>query len=348
MDNMTTVIEINLLTDEDALWNQYVHASSEASLYHLTGWRRVLEQTFGYPTYYVYASQHNRIAGILPLAFLKGIFGKFLISLPFFNYGGIVADHDEIRKRLLEQAIRIAQQAGAQHIELRHLANYDLGLPTKTSKVLMVLDLPATSEELWKQFKSKLRSQIKRPEKEGFTVNFGQLDELESFYKLFVDKMREHGTPVSPKQLFEHTLREFSDSARICTVYAGAQPIAAAFMIGFKHLLQTPWAASLRTYDRFGSNMLLYWNILKFACEQGYTQFDFGRSSPDEGTYKFKEQWGSRPVQCYWHYWLATGVELPEINPDNPKFRLAIRTWRRLPIAVTKWLGPKIVRFIPA
>ena len=348
MNTSTPDLEIKSLTDEDALWDEYVRASAEASLYHLTGWRRVLEQTFGYRTYYLYAWQQNRMVGVLPLAFVKGLFGKFLISLQFFNYGGIAAEHDEARQRLLAEAIRIAQHVGAKHLELRHLANYDLGLPAKTSKVLMVLDLPATSEELWNQFKSKLRSQIRRPEKEGFTFKMGQFDELESFYELFAHKMREHGTPVSPKQLFANTLREFPESARICTVYTGTQPIATGFIIGFKKVLQIPWAASLRAYDRFGANMLLYWNILQFACAQGYAQFDFGRSTIDEGTYKFKEQWGSRPVQCYWHYWLAAGGELPEINPDNPKYRVAIRTWQGLPLPVTKWLGPKVVRFIPA
>jgi len=211
----------------------------------------------------------------------------------------------------------------------------------------MVLDLPSTSEELWKGFKSKLRSQIRRPKKEGFTVKFGQLDEIESFYEVFACNMRDLGTPVYTKQLFENTLREFPDNARICTVYDGKQPIASGFIIGFKNQLQIPWASSLRTHNRFGPNMMLYWNILKFACEQGYTQFDFGRSTQDEGTYKFKQQWGAQPVQCYWQYWLSSGDEMPEINPDNPTYQFAIRSWQRLPVPVTKWLGPKIVKFIP-
>jgi serine/alanine adding enzyme len=348
MDKTAIDIEVKLLTNEEVRWDQYVQNSSEASLYHLTGWKRVIEQTFGHPTYYVYAWQRDRIVGILPLVFLKSLFfGKFFVSLPFFNYGGIVADTDEIRQCLLEKAIHIAKQAGVDHIELRHTANYELNLPTKTSKVLMLLDLPATAEELWNSFKSKLRSQIRRPEKEGFTVKFGQLDEVESFYEVFVHNMRDLGTPVYTKRLFENILHEFPDNTRICTVYDNGKPIASGFIIGFKHVLQIPWASSLRTYNRFGPNMLLYWNILKFACEQGYTQFDFGRSTPNEGTYKFKQQWGTRPVQCYWQYWLSAGDKLPELNPHNPRYQFAIRIWQRLPLSLTKWLGPKIVKFIP-
>jgi FemAB-related protein (PEP-CTERM system-associated) len=211
----------------------------------------------------------------------------------------------------------------------------------------MVLDLPATSEGLWKSFKSKLRSQIRRPEKEGFTVKIGQLDELESFYQVFAYKMRELGTPVYTKRLFENILTEFSETANICTVYTEDTPIASGFIVGFNGLLQIPWAASLRSYDRFSPNMMLYWNILKFACDQGYKQFDFGRSTPEKGTYRFKKQWGAQQVQCYWHYWLSTGGELPEINPNNPKYQLAINIWQKLPLGVTTFLGPKIVKFIP-
>lgn len=349
MGQTTSPIQIKLLQKgEEMLWDQYVATCPGTSLYHLSGWKRVIETTFRHNTLYLYALQDEKIVGILPLVFLKSLlFGKFFISVPFFNYGGIIADNNEVRQRLLAEAIVLARQKRAEHIELRHIEDYQLGLPAKTSKVLMILDLPLTSEELWKSFKSKLRSQIRRPEKEGFTFKFGQLDEVESFYKVFTIKMHELGTPVYPKALFENILAEFPDQAHICTVYAEEQPIASGFVVGFKEMFQIPWAASLRAYDRFSANMMLYWNILKFACEQGYTQFDFGRSTPNQGTHKFKKQWGSRPVQCYWHYWLASGEKLPELNPHNPKYELAIRTWQRLPLPVTKFLGPKIVKYLP-
>jgi FemAB-related protein (PEP-CTERM system-associated) len=348
MNGISAKTHIKILSNETNQWDQYVFETPAASLYHLSGWKRVVEKTFGHSTFYLYALQDHHIVGILPLAYLKSVlFGKMFVSLPYFNYGGIVAESEEIQQCLLNEAITIAQREKADHIELRHTENFDLGLPVKSSKVLMILELPETSEELWARFKSKLRSQIRRPEKEGFTVKFGHLDELSNFYQLFAYKMRDHGTPVYTKHLFENILIEFPENARICTVYDGKTPISTGFIIGFKTLLQIPWAASLRSYDRFGTNMWLYWNILRFACEQGYQYFDFGRSTPHEGTYKFKEQWGSYPIQCYWHYWLANGDELPEVNPQNPKYQFAISVWQKLPIAVTKWLGPPIVKFIP-
>lgn len=348
-DNSTTPCVIRLLAGEENLWNDYVRESSAASLYHLTGWKHVVERTFGHQTYYLYAAQQERIVGILPLVFLKSVlFGKFFVSMPFFNYGGLVAESDGIGAQLLDYAVTLAKQSGAEYIELRHLMPHDaLCLPVKTSKVLMVLELPATVDELWNSFKSKLRSQIKRPEKEGFTVKFGQLDEVNSFYDVFVQNMHELGTPVYAKRLFENIVREFPDQAHICTVYDKEKPIASGFIIGFKDTLQIPWASSLRTYGSASPNMMLYWNILKFACEHGYKQFDFGRSTPDEGTYRFKEQWGAKPVPCYWHYWLSSGNALPELNPHNPKFRLKIRLWKKLPLSMTRLLGPHIVKYLP-
>ncbi|GAK60761.1 hypothetical protein U27_00659 [Candidatus Vecturithrix granuli] len=349
MSNKTPEIHVKQLQKgQETRWDAYVQKASPFAVYHLTAWKRVIENTFGHPVFYLYASHNDDIIGVFPLVFLKSVlFGKFLVSLPYFNYGGILADDDAIRRKLLEEAISIARREGAAHIEMRHLHNYPFDLPTKTSKVLMVLDLPATTEELWNSFKSKLRSQIRRPEKEEFTVRIGHLDEVNNFYQVFAHKMRELGTPVYTKKLFINILQEFPEAVRICTVSDGAKPIASGLILGFQHMLQIPWAATLRAYDRFSVNMMLYWNILKFACEHGYTQFDFGRSTQDEGTYKFKQQWGSEPVPCYWQYWLAYSGDPPEINPDNPKYRLAINVWQRLPLAVTNFLGPHIVKYIP-
>jgi len=346
---MHDTIDIRHLIDDTLSWDAYVQQHEQATLYHLSPWKRIIEQTFGHTAYYLAAWQHDQIVGILPLTFLKSlIFGKFLISLPFFNYAGILADSNDVRQRLLYEATRIAGQIGAEHIELRHLEAYEaLGLPVKTSKVLMVLDLPDTADELWKRFKSKLRSQIRRPTKEGYMTKIGHLDEVDSFYAVFAENMRDLGTPVYTKRLFENILRAFPETARICTVYDGDTPIASGFVIGYRNCLQIPWASSIRTHNRFSPNMLMYWTILEFACHQGYKQFDFGRSTVGESTYKFKQQWGAQPVQCYWHYWLPSGNELPEINPHNPKYKLLIHTWQRLPIGITKWIGPHIVKNLP-
>jgi FemAB-related protein (PEP-CTERM system-associated) len=178
-------------------------------------------------------------------------------------------------------------------------------------------------------------------------VDRGKLDLLDDFYEVFAINMRDLGTPVYPKRFFEAILESFSETTSICAVYAGARPVAAGFLIGFNGMLEIPWASSLRDFNRYSPNMILYWTVLKFACDHGYRVFDFGRSTPDEGTYRFKAQWGAVPTPLYWHYWMRQGDQLPELNPDNPKYAMAIWLWKRLPVSLTKWIGPSIVKNLP-
>ena len=159
--------------------------------------------------------------------------------------------------------------------------------------------------------------------------------------------MRDLGTPVYAKTFFRSILRELPRQSVICLLSLRGEPVAAGFLIGFKRTLEIPWASSLRRFGKLSPNMLLYWSALKYACETGYQRFDFGRSSPDSGTYKFKAQWGAQPVQLNWGYWVPDGAALPDLSPRNPKFQLAIKVWQRLPIAVTKIIGPPIVQNLP-
>jgi len=331
-------------------WYKYVMESSSANCYHLIGWKDVIEKSFGHKTYYLLSeNSKNEINGILPIVQLKSLFfGNFMISIPYFNYGGICADNETISSKLLKEAVSIAVRKDVEHIEFRHAQEIVCGLPVKTAKVSMRLMLPYNSEELWNSFPSKLRSQIRRPSKEGMYSKFGRIEELDSFYTVFSVNMRDLGTPVYSKTFFKNILEEFPETTWIVTVYTKEKlPVASSFLLGFREGLEIPWASSLRSFNRYGPNMLLYWDSLKFACEKGYKIFDFGRSTPHEGTYKFKEQWGAKPVQLYWNYWLKNEGPLPELNPDNPKYKLAINIWKKLPVSLTKIIGPSIVKSLP-
>jgi FemAB-related protein (PEP-CTERM system-associated) len=344
-------ISVRIFKEEDRKeWDSYVMRASGSTCYHLIGWKDVVENSFGRkPFYLIEEDGENGIIGILPLVHLKSpFFGNFMVSLPYFNYGGICADNEEISEQLLKQAISMAINKNAHHIELRHTQNTCNGLPAKMTKVSMRLELPEKSDELWNSFPSKLRSQIRKPIKEGMYSKLGKREELNSFYKVFSANMRDLGTPVYSKKFFSNILEEFPESTWICTVYTREnRPVASGFLVGFKEGLEIPWAASLKDYNQLSPNMLLYWSCLEFACGSGYKVFDFGRSAPGEGTYKFKEQWRAKPVQLYWHYWLKNGGPLPELNPDNPKYKMAIDIWRKLPVSLTRWIGPHIVKNLP-
>lgn len=343
-------MNVRLYNNEDLhAWEGYVEAADNAHLYHLIGWKDIIEKTFGHRTYYLLAEDDDgKIAGILPLVHLKSIlFGSFIVSMPYFNYGGISAKNTITRMALLEEAIKVTKTSGASYVELRHAAALELGLQVKTAKVSMLLNLPPSSDNLLKGFPSKLRSQIKKAESGITRVDSGGLDELDSFYHVFSTNMKDLGTPVYSKSFFRNILERFPGRAHICTVYVGSTPAASGFLIGFKDTLEIPWASSIKTFNGLSPNMALYWNCLKLAIEKGFSRFDFGRSTPGEGTYKFKEQWDAQPRQLYWHYWMKDGVPMPEVNPKNPKYRAMINIWKRLPLGLTRLIGPGIVKGIP-
>lgn len=328
---------------------EYSGRAEEASLYHSYRWCSIIEDCFNHKCHYLVCEDgEGTIRGILPLVHMKSMmFGNFLASMPYFNYGGVCAEEEEGRDLLIAEAVRIAGRLGARHIEFRQEKPLNNGFPVKTSKVSMRLALPSSSDDLWKSFPSKLRSQIRRPQKSGMNMRVGREEELDGFYHVFSVCMRDLGTPVYPKRFFRTVLERFPESTWICSVYLDNVPMASGFLAAFKDRLEIPWGASLRRYSALSPNMLLYWSCLDFACQRGFRVFDFGRSTTGESTYKFKEQWGAVRYPMYWHYWTANDAAIPEINPHNPKYRFAIGAWKRLPIPLTKLLGPRIVRNIP-
>lgn len=386
---MNTKVRI-VQSGDKPLWDYYVLAHFQATLYHLSGWKQVIEKTYGHRTYYLIAENSdiqqqsisnpknsinpanpmnhaNQIVGILPLVNLKHfLFGNSLISIPFFDIGGIIANDIETEKALLKEAIELARKLKIDNIELRHIDSLscfdsfdsqvstrnsepgtrNLFFQTRSHKVRMLLQLPESSEVLMKSFKAKLRSQIKKPIKEGLYVKIGGPKLLKDFYKVFSINMRDLGSPVHSKKLIQNVLEEFSDKARIVLIYKDNQPIACSLIVGFKDTLENPWASALREYSRLSPNMLLYWTMLEYACDNGYKYFDFGRSSPDEGTYKFKQQWGAKPTPFHWQYIYLKGgpPELP--TSEKSKFNRAIQYWQKLPVSVTKILGPRIRKYI--
>jgi serine/alanine adding enzyme len=352
-------------------WDSYVSRHPEASLFHLFGWREIIHRTYGHKTYYLMAvciesktatgrggnssSFAENTVGILPLVHLKHVlFGNSLVSLPYVDGGGVLADSGEVEDSLLSEAIALARRLGAESIDLRcerAIAASDgmsdasgmlARVVKRSSKVRMLLSLPGSSAELAKSFKSKLRSQINKPLKEGCTSSTGGLELLEDFYKVFAINMRDLGSPVHSKDLMRHVLEAFTDRSRILVVYHSGVPVASALVTGFNEVLRNPWASSDRKYAFMSPNMLLYLRMLEFACDNGYGVFDFGRSTVDEGTYKFKQQWGAVPAPLYWYLISLGGKPLDQESMGMERFELAARCWRRLPLVVTKIIGPRI------
>ncbi len=329
-------------------WQDFVESRPEGSNYHRWGWRAVLEKSFGWPTYYLSLEENGQTRGVLPLVWQRSrLFGSFLTSLPFFNSGGILADGRESERALLEEAIALAQRLGAKHLELRQRQDLSLALPTRTNKVGVWRAVESDSERMWNALPPKVRTDVRKAMKNELTAEWGGEERLEDFYRVFVHNMRDLGTPVYSRSFFSAIFQAFPAETYINVVLRGKEVIAASFLVGHRDTLEVPWSASLRAYLSLQPNMLLYWRNLCVAGEKGYRIFDFGRSSVDSGTHRFKMQWGCQEASLPWGYWLRNGTELPRLNPENPRYRFAIGVWRRLPLAVTRWVGPRIVRCLP-
>jgi len=323
--------------------------AGDAAMSEAQHWLRILRDGLQHEPYCVQAKRGDTVVGMLPLAFVKSaLFGRFLVSLPYINSAGVIACDAKTASGLLDGAVQLADELNVRYLELRQeqeFAHASLGAANAT-KVLMRLPLPATAEALWNGFKAKLRSQIRSGQKHDFRVYWGREELLSDFYAVFSHNMRDLGTPVYSEQLFASVLREFGDQAEVCVLRRGEQAVAGAILLHYHDRTEVPSASSLRAVNSTNANMVMYWELLQRAVQRGQQLFDFGRSSAGSGTYRFKEQWGALPHPSVWQYYLRQG-SASDMRPDNGKFGLAIRVWQRLPVAVTRLIGPTIVRGIP-
>ena len=325
----------------------YAAGHSGASAYHDPVWLDIIARAFRRRALLLTAHSGDRIVGMLPLVFFDSLlFGRFAVSLPFVNYGGVIADNDDAAHALCDAAIEETQRAGGTHLELRHTARVRPELIGREHKVAMRLPLQRTTDAQWQALDRKLRNQVRKAEKSDLEAFVGGRELVADFYRVFARNMRDLGTPVYTRRWFEEVVARI-DSARVVVVRHRGVAVAAGIVHTHRGTMEVPWASANRDFNPLCANVLLYWRLLSLAIESGAHTFDFGRSTPGEGTFRFKEQWGAGPHPLVWEYWLASGRAVPSLNPDNPRYGAAIRAWQRLPVPVATALGPLIVRHLP-
>lgn len=327
-------------------WDDFVARTDGGTFCHLSGWRDILSDVLGAECLYrVATGDGGEWEGVLPLVRVKSwLFGHYLVSLPFLNDGGPLGSI-AARRRLVEEAVTEARRSRVDLLELRTRNADGLALPVSSRKVTVLLPLPSDAEKLFESFPSKLRSQIRRPLKEGLTVRFGS-DQREPFYAVFAQTMRDLGTPVLPSALFERIAATFPDLVVFGVVYRGDQPLAAGCGFVWRDEFEITWAGALHESRPLAANMLLYWALMEQMVARGVRVFNFGRCTPDGGTHHFKKQWGGADVPLPWCQYASGGVKAPP-SPDDRAFSWGPRLWRRLPLSIANRLGPRLVRFLP-
>ncbi len=342
-----TPVTVERLRDEDGAWDAFVSAHSLSSYCHLAGWRSVMEDGFGHECLYLVAKDGDGTwRGVLPLVRVKSaLFGHYLISVPFLNAGGPLAD-ETAAGILADRALAEAKASGADLVELRtrHPVGAAAFRPSQR-KITVHLDLPSTPEPLLKGFHHKLRTNIKKPVRDGAELKVG-LDQVDGFYDVYSRNMRDLGTPVLPRKFFERIAAAFPSTVLFAALYLQGAPICGQCSFLWRDTLEMVWGSSVREYNRLKPTTYMHWAFMELAIQRGLKLFDFGRCTPGSGTHVFKSQWGGRDVPLPWLVWSRGAADSPP-SPDRPLYRLAASAWSRLPLSVANRAGPILSRFLP-
>lgn len=354
------------------MWDKYVLAHKDSTPYHLTAWGGAVEKAYGFPCLYIVAvdTQNDSIVGILPVVEMKTLRGKKqLCALPYCDVGGILSDNDTIAAAIRTYLISYANEANIEDLEIRGLDPKILKVADapKQEKVRMLLSLPDDSEALMAQFKSKLRSQIRKAEKNGLHFNIYRTnglsssqdqtseplseltitpDVLDDFYHIMCKNMHNLGSPVHSLAWYQAIVEKYNNNVSIAIVKYEDIAVGAGLVLQCGDKAVIPWASTLGEYNRLAPNMLLYWAVLSASCNNGARLFDFGRSTVGEGTFNFKKQWGCDAQQLLWEQ-IENGNSVMNKPGETSSMRLfAENTWRKMPLGFTKFLGPKIRPYI--
>lgn len=353
-------LKIVSMTTPD-LWDKYVLHHQNSGYCHLFNWKKVIMDAYNHDSIYLAATakirqnatdnECERILGILPLYRLKSLSGRSrFVSNPFFDTAGILAHNSDIERALFQKSILISSQQNAVALELRQngqLTAVDCNIKDARSeiysaKVGLHIKLAGVQQKMMAGFGSKLRNQILKGQKNGLVWKIGKQDLLEPFYEVFSRNMRDLGSPVHSKRFFKAIFTHFYHHSFICVVYYRSEPVAASFMFVFKKKLSNPWASSIKEFRHLQTNMFLYWQMIRFACNIGMEQFDMGRSSKGASTYRFKKQWSPTENQIFWYRWLfpADSRRLQTVET------LSIDHWNKIPLKIANILGPIVRRSI--
>lgn len=329
-------------------WDDFVRATGTATFFHRSGWERVIRAAFGHATHYAFAEQDGAIVGVLPLARMKTfLFGDVLASTPFCVYGGTAAVTPEAAAALEAHAIALQTQLGAPALEFRRIAAEDPGWTgrpplyyTFRKEIVLTGDDEA---DMARNIPRKQRAEVRKGFKRGLTsVSNSDTDML---HRVYAESVRNLGSPVFPRRYFRALAEAFPGEHDVTTVLHEGRPVASVLNFHFRGEVLPYYGGGTVAARALSANEVMYWEVMRRAGnERGATRFDFGRSKAGTGAFDYKKNWGFAPEQLHYCYRLAPGAAIPENNPNNPKYRLFIALWKRLPVSVANLLGPPLVR----
>jgi FemAB-related protein (PEP-CTERM system-associated) len=340
-------VRVEHAPDDDPRWDPYVASRPEGTFFHRAGWSRAFARIFGYRWRGMIALRGARVVGLLPLSQVRGFpRGTSLISSPFASYGGVLADDAEAGAALLEAASELASEIGARYLELRDGMRFP-ELPVKDLYVTFRRPIGPDHEQNFAAIRNKQRTSIRNAQKHGLTDFTGGAELLSVLYPIYSHSVRNLGTPVFPRRLFQELLEEFPRDSRILVAERDGKAVSAVLAFFHAGHVLPHYAGTLHEAYRYSGSDYMYWSLMRVAADRGSTVYDFGRSKRETGAFEFKKHWGLEPTPLAYQYLLLRDKTIPDLSPKNPRFSLAIRAWRRLPLPVAERIGPRVVRFFP-
>lgn len=336
-------LRIHTLGHDTAAWEAFVAASPDATFFHRSGWKAVIERAFGHSCHFLYAERAGEIEGILPLVHIKSrLFANALISTPFCVYGGVVADNAAAEAALYTEACERADALGVDYFESRERAPRHGDWPRKGLYYTFRRELADNDEDNLKQIPRKQRAIVRKAIKNGLSWTIDA--DIDRLYPLYAYNLRSLGTPVFSQRYMRELLRVFGDDCDVLTVTHEGAPVAAVLNFYFRDEVLPFYSGAGPTARDLKANDYLYWALMQHAVAHGARRFDFGRSKVDTGPYHFKRHWGFEPQPLAYEYYLSGMQSMPDISPNNPRYAMAIKAWQKLPLPVTRLLGPWLSR----
>lgn len=342
---MTTTIK-TLTSAQFSEWDSYVKAHPEGTFFHLSGWQTVIKKSFAHPCYYLYAEADNKIIGVLPLVEVKSqLFGHALISTPFCVYGGGLADDETTLRALEKSAIELAESLQVDHLELRYKTEQNNNMLLKQAHSTFGWELAEDSEKILASVKKKQRAVIRHSLKNDLSYQISQ--KLDDFYQLLSISYRNLGTPIFTKKYFQALVDVFAEDVDVMVVFDKEKHPSNAVMNFYFNNQVLPYYGGGNSEARLHKSAdYMYYQVMCNAKAKGYSWFDFGRSKNDSGPYRYKSTWGMEPQPLFYYYHLVKAADLPNLSPNNPKYKFFINMWQKLPLKVSQILGPFLSKYL--
>jgi FemAB-related protein (PEP-CTERM system-associated) len=331
-------------------WDEFVHSRPDGSFFHRAGWSRIIRDGLGHTPSYVMALQDGVITGVLPMARVRTrLFGDQLISVPFCVYGGPLAVDAQSSAALQDHAAQLMDSAGIPVAEWRFrsappedfldpaqwISRSDLYVTFRKS---FTADDDANLKAIPRKQRAVVRKGI-----DGGLVSVVETNP-DRLHGIYAESVRNLGTPVFSRRYFRVLMQEFGRDADVVTVLDGQTALSSVMNFYFRDEVLPYYGGGTTLARSRHGNDFMYWEVMRRAAARGFSTFDFGRSKLGTGALAFKKNWGFNAEKLHYRFRLAEGASIPDLNPLNPKYRMFIAAWKRLPLPVANLVGPHIVR----